>query len=56
MSLLMVSNANSLRRTITISSPSYYSPFVVDPCGNDAYGGTYRKAVVKHERATVNQM
>ena len=39
-----------------ISSPSHHSPSVVNPRGNDAHGGAYRKAVVKHERATVNQI
>jgi len=39
-----------------INFPSHRSLFLVDPRGNDAYGGAYWKAVVKHGRATVNQV
>jgi len=38
-----------------ISSQSHRFPFRVGPRENDAYSGAHRKAVVKHERATVNQ-
>ena len=39
-----------------INSQAHCFPFLVDSRENDAYSNVYRIAVVKHERATADQI